>query len=129
MTARSPFLSATAALRLTAASGALAVALGAFGAHALKATLLASGREDTWRTAVLYHLAHTAVMLALCLARTWRPGPWLCLAAGNLVFAGSLYALCVTGIGVLGAVTPLGGLSYIAGWVWLAFSAAALKAD
>lgn len=120
-------LTASLALRLSALSGALAVGLGAFGAHALKDLLAANGREETWKTAVLYHLVHTVAMLALSLAPSWKAKPWLCFAAGNIVFAGSLYLLCLTQVRILGAITPIGGLAYIAGWLWLAFASSELK--
>lgn len=111
--------SASLALRLTAVVGALSVALGAFGAHGLEAYLLEHSRVDTWKTAALYHLVHAAVLLALCLGARWRPVPWVLFCAGTLVFSGSLYLLCLTQLGWLGAVTPLGGLLLIAGWVRL----------
>jgi uncharacterized membrane protein YgdD (TMEM256/DUF423 family) len=107
------------ALRITALLGASAVGLGAFGAHALKGLLVQHGREDTWKTAVLYHLAHAVVLLVLATARDWRPWSWLCLATGIGVFSGSLYLLCLTQAGWLGAITPLGGLAFLAGWLLL----------
>ena len=114
--------SAPLALKISAVFGALAVGLGAFGAHALKETLTQHGRMETWHTAVLYHLVHAAVMLALALAREWRPQPWLCFATGILVFSGSLYLLCLTQIKILGAITPVGGGALLVGWLWLALA-------
>lgn len=114
------------AFRVSAVVGFLAVALGAFGAHGLKDVLARHETTATWQTAVLYHLVHAAVLLALTLGpgtagnRGWRAGPWWCFALGLLVFSGSLYVLGVTGIRGLGAVTPIGGVLLLAGWGWLA---------
>ncbi len=101
--------------------GLSAVALGAFGAHALRDTLAARGSAGTWETAVLYHLLHGVALLALGLGRTAAPAPWLQRAflawsAGIILFSGSLYALALGGPLVLGPVTPLGGVAFIAGW-------------
>lgn len=110
-------------LILSALLGFFGVALGAFGAHGLKATLASHGTAETWHTAVFYHLVH-AVMLFLLATRTpFRPGPWTAFFLGILVFSGSLYILSVTGIKWLGAITPLGGVSFLIGWLWLALSA------
>lgn len=108
--------------QIGAAFGFLGVALGAFGAHGLKAQLEASGRLDTWEKAVLYHLVHAAVLLAI----SWRvaePPRVACIgfAVGILVFSGSLYALCLSGVTVLGAITPLGGVAFLVGWAVLAW--------
>lgn len=115
------------ALTVTAVTGLLAVALGAFGAHALEAFLEEAGRTGTWETAVLYHLVHAGILLLLCLVRPWRPRTWGLFFAGVTVFSGSLYVLCLTGIGWLGAVTPVGGLLLILGWLSLAFSQTSLE--
>lgn len=103
----------------------LAVAIGAFGAHGLKDLLEANNRMDTFETAVKYHFYHALAMLFLgVLARATqneviaKPG-WLFLG-GTLVFSGSLYTLSITNIKVLGAITPIGGVLYIIGWIWLA---------
>jgi uncharacterized membrane protein YgdD (TMEM256/DUF423 family) len=109
--------------------GALGVALGAFGAHALRDTL--GPRElAIWQTAVQYHLLHAALGVAVTLggragALTERAaaGVGWCWAAGVLLFAGSLYALALGGPRLLGPVTPLGGLFFIVGWLWLACAA------
>ena len=106
---------------------ALGVALGAFGAHGLKARV---GPEllATWETAARYHLVHALALLATAWAASRWPGPtvsaagWLFLA-GMLLFSGSLYALVLTNIRALGAITPLGGLCLIAGWLALALAA------
>ncbi|MEX0320609.1 MAG: DUF423 domain-containing protein [Puniceicoccaceae bacterium] len=107
------------ALRITAAIGAAGVALGAFGAHGLEQLLTETGRVDTWETATFYLLVHTVVMLVLATWKTWRPGAWMCFAGGVAIFSGSLYLLCLTQVGVLGAITPIGGVLLIAGWVVL----------
>ena len=107
------------AIRIAAVSGFLAVALGAFGAHALEERLETSGRTDTWETAVLYHFAHTIVLLVLALRPKVQGGPFLSFLAGIIIFSGSLYALAFTDIGKLGAITPIGGLLFLAGWAWL----------
>ncbi len=107
------------ALRIAAAAGFLAVALGAFGAHGLRATLEATGRIANWETATLYHLVHAVVLLALALRPTVARLPFLLFAAGILIFSGSLYALALTNLKWLGAVTPLGGLCLLGGWLML----------
>jgi len=101
--------------------GFLGVALGAFGAHALKATLEAHASVDTWRTAVLYQLVHAVGLLALSAARgplagAAVPVAW-CWLAGVVFFSGSLYWLALGGPKSLGPVTPLGGLCLLAGWL------------
>lgn len=106
------------------ALGALSVMIGAFGAHALKATLEASGRMDTFETAVKYQFYHTLALLAIGLLM-YRLNDklldyaGLSMVGGVLVFSGSLYILCMTGIRWLGAITPIGGLLMIVGWVLL----------
>lgn len=100
-----------------------AVALGAFGAHALKARL-APEMLAVWRTAVEYHFYHA---LALVLVGLWaRSAPaslltaaGACFAIGVLLFSGSLYALALSGVRGLGAITPLGGVLFLAGWACL----------
>jgi len=101
--------------------GATGVMIGAFGAHALKPALEASGRLDTFETAVKYQFYHTFALLAVGIMMYHTGKRALHYAAllftlGILFFSGSLYVLCATGIGVLGAVTPLGGVLFIAGW-------------
>lgn len=100
---------------------ALAVALGAFGAHGLKDRLDAYSMA-VYEKAVLYHFLHAlGILLVAALGRTGAIA-WL-LFAGILLFSGSLYVLAVSGIRALGAVTPLGGLAFIAGWLLLAYEA------
>jgi uncharacterized membrane protein YgdD (TMEM256/DUF423 family) len=106
--------------RLAAAFCFLAVALGAFGAHALKATLAAHEMADVWKTAVLYHFLHgLALMVVAVLPVTNRPAAGFFIA-GIVIFSGSLYLLALTNMRWLGAITPIGGLCFLAGWVWLA---------
>jgi uncharacterized membrane protein YgdD (TMEM256/DUF423 family) len=103
--------------------------MGAFGAHALKAWLDA-GSLDIYHTAVQYHFFHALSILAVAaLARSGAITAsdsarvcWL-LLTGILIFSGSLYALAVSGVRVLGAITPIGGLAFIAAWVLLAVAA------
>ena len=112
---------ALAAGALFAAAG---VMLGAFGAHALRATLspVALG---WWETAVQYQMWHGLALVALGLSPLRaRAAAWL-FGAGILVFSGSLYLMALSGTRALGMVTPLGGLMMILGW--LAFAAAALR--
>lgn len=107
-------------------SGLLGVALGAFAAHALKAGL-APELLATFETGVRYQLVHALALLAVAWACTRWPGPaptlagWL-FVAGTLLFSGSLYALSVTGVRALGAITPLGGVALLAGWLCLAWA-------
>ena len=106
-------------LAAAAVSGFLAVALGAFGAHALQGLLEASRHTETWKTAVQYHLAHSLALLMVALAGVeFRRAAW-CWLAGTVLFSGSLYLLSVTGVKWLGAVTPFGGLLLLAGWAAL----------
>ena len=110
-------------------SGFLAVAFGAFGAHGLKGRV-SPERLDVWNTAAHYHLVHSLVLLALTAILMTHPSPILHRAswafmAGILVFSGSLYTLVITDIGILGAITPLGGLALMAGWAmcgWFGWS-------
>lgn len=110
-----------ARLRTLALLGASAVALGAFGAHALNETLLQSGRLETWKTASLYHLAHTLFLLLAAMLLPHRNLTFRLGLAGTLIFSGSLYLLCITNISLLGAITPIGGLLLIAAWISLGF--------
>ena len=109
-------------IRIAAALCCLAVALGAFGAHWLKPTLEANGLVDVWNKAVLYHFIHAIALFVLALFGTANRGAWWLLFAGILIFSGSLYAMGLTGVRWLGAITPLGGLCFLAGWAWLVVS-------
>jgi uncharacterized membrane protein YgdD (TMEM256/DUF423 family) len=101
---------------MAAATGLLAIALGAFGAHALRGVLEANQSRDLWNTAVLYHLVHAPALLWAATAEPFLQGAILCWALGILLFSGSLYALALTKISVLGAITPIGGFLLMAGW-------------
>lgn len=116
-------MSNTLALRLAALMGFLAVALGAFGAHGLKETLERNQTVEIWKTAALYHLVHAVLLVVLAVRKPLLRGPWLSFLLGMLIFSGSLYLLAVTNMKWLGAITPLGGVSLIVGWVWLMISA------
>ena len=114
-------------IRVAGCLGFLGVGLGAFGAHALKSRL-SPEMLAVWQTGVQYHLTHALVLLALALyaKATGADIRWgaFCFALGILLFSGSLYALALTGIRPLGAVTPLGGVAFLAGWGWIVFRAA-----
>lgn len=112
--------------------GALGVILGAFGAHALRASFTARQLE-TWQTAVSYQMMHALALLAVYLLMRHatsigvdtgiaiRIAGWSFLV-GVLLFSGSLYALCFGAPGVFGPITPLGGVSFVVGWLALAFA-------
>ena len=109
------------AIRIAALTGFLAVALGAFGAHGLKNLLEQHGTAAIWHTAVLYHLTHAVVLLVLSTRPGGRcSGAYWCFVTGIIVFSGSLYLLSVTNLKWLGAITPLGGICLLAGWLLLA---------
>ena len=108
--------------------GFTGVALGAFGAHALKETLALHSSSTTWQTAVLYHLVHSVALLALARGSVavagstmivWIARLWV---AGIFFFSGSLYWLALGGPGLLGPITPLGGLSFLLGWALVAWN-------
>lgn len=108
--------------------GALGVALGAFGAHALAARVPAD-LLGTFETGVRYHMYHAIALFAVVLAMVRWPDSnlpsiagWL-FVAGILIFSGSLYVLVFTGQRWLGAVTPIGGVAFISGWILLAVAA------
>jgi len=109
------------ALRVTASLGFLAVTLGAFGAHGLKDLLMQNQTTTIWEKAVLYHFIHTLAMLMLALRQPLMRGAWVSFLIGILIFSGSLYLLAVTGMKWLGAITPIGGVSFLVGWGWLCF--------
>ncbi len=115
-------------LILGAVMGFLGVAMGAFGAHALEATLRANERESTFATATQYHLVHALALLAVAWTATrWQDNlvSWAgyLFVLGIVLFSGSLYALSVSNQRWLGAITPLGGLAFLAGWVCLGLAA------
>ena len=105
-------------------TGMLGVALGAFGAHALKGFLENSGRLDTFETAVKYMFYHSFALILVGILHKEFPAAALNNAGwafliGIIIFSGSLFLLCTTGIKVLGAITPIGGVAMIAGWLLL----------
>ena len=108
--------------RIATALCFLAVALGAFGAHALKSTLESHGMTDVWNKAVLYHFIHAIALLVLSRFATVNSKASLLLVAGIILFSGSLYLMALTNVRWLGAITPLGGLCFLAGWAWLIIS-------
>lgn len=105
-----------AALITAAAAGFSAIALGAFGSHALRGLLAANEMRDVWNTAVLYHLVHSVALLWAATAEPLLQGAIFCWGVGIVIFSGSLYALALTKISLLGAFTPIGGLLLMAGW-------------
>ena len=107
-------------VRMAAISGALAVGLGAFGAHALADLLAKNGTLEIWKTASLYHFINTLALLVLGLIGERAGRSWCLLGAGTIVFSGSLYVLALTNIKWLGAITPIGGVLMIVGWLLLA---------
>ena len=119
-------------LRIGAILGALAVVVGAFGAHGLE-SLMSDEMAKVFETGVKYHFYHALAILAVAAGSSalWRSRLclWACRAwaFGILVFSGTLYALALTEIGWLGAITPIGGVALIAGWVLLALAAGALQ--
>jgi len=117
-------------LLLGAIFGFLGVALGAFGAHALRARL-SPEMLAVFETGVRYQMYHTLALLITGVVMARIDG-WLfhvagwCFVAGIVIFSGSLYALALSGVTILGAITPIGGLAFLAGWACLAIAAAAL---
>lgn len=109
-------------VRIAAGLCFLAVALGAFGAHWLKPTLEAHGLIDVWNKAVLYHFIHAIALFALALFGAANRGAWWLLFVGIFLFSGSLYVMALTNVRWLGAITPVGGLCFLAGWAWLVIS-------
>ncbi len=110
-------------IQAAAILGASAVGIGAFGAHGLKASLMASGRLDTFETAVKYHFYHSLALFLIGLLSLVNPS-WkklslssVLMILGILIFSGSLYVLSLTGITWLGAITPFGGIAFILGWL------------
>jgi uncharacterized membrane protein YgdD (TMEM256/DUF423 family) len=103
--------------QLAAVLGFTGVALGAYGAHMLKQTLLANGSTDTWKTAVTYHLIHAVAALWAAERFPYVVYLW---AVGVLFFSGSLYTLSLVKTATwMGPITPLGGLFFLVGWAWI----------
>jgi uncharacterized membrane protein YgdD (TMEM256/DUF423 family) len=114
-------------LFIAAVLGGLGVGLGAFGAHGLRGRL-SPDMLAVFETGVRYHLYHTFALLAVAVLMTRIEGRSLAAAGwlftgGIVVFSGSLYLLALTGVTTLGAITPIGGLAFLAGWVALAAAA------
>jgi uncharacterized membrane protein YgdD (TMEM256/DUF423 family) len=110
-----------------AINGALAVMAGAFGAHGLKARL-APELLATWQTGAEYHMYHALALVLVGAVAAAQPqaslnGPAAAMLAGIVLFSGSLYLLALSGVKTLGAVTPIGGVAFIIGWLWLALIA------
>jgi uncharacterized membrane protein YgdD (TMEM256/DUF423 family) len=107
--------------------GLLGVAIGAFGAHALKAMLEAAGRADTFETGVRYLFYHAIALVLVGILSKEFPGNTInwsgnLFLLGTLIFSGSLFLICFTGINVFGAVAPIGGTLLIIGWALLFWS-------
>ncbi len=122
-------MNARTTIMLGSVFGLLGVAIGAFGAHALKPMLIASGRLDTFELAVRYQFYHAFALLVTGILMNQLPVKFLEFASlfftgGIIIFSGSLYLLSFTGLGLLGAVTPIGGLLFILGWICITISAA-----
>ena len=104
------------------------VALGAFGAHGLEATLTANGRADTFDTASQYHLFHALALIGVAWVSSRTPGRLVrwsgyLILAGTLIFSGSLYVLAIFDLGFMGAIAPIGGAALLAGWGCLGLAA------
>ena len=91
-------MNTTNALRISAIMGFLAVALGAFGAHGLKALLESNGQLGTWEKAAHYHLVHAVALVALSLSGMLRVWPWRLWLEGTVIFSGTLYVLALTNV-------------------------------
>jgi uncharacterized membrane protein YgdD (TMEM256/DUF423 family) len=118
-------------LFLGALNGFLSVALGAFGAHILEGKL-SDHYLSTWQTGVQYQMFHALALVAVGLLMSKFPGSslvswsgWL-FFAGIVLFSGSLYVLSLTGVKVLGAITPIGGVSFLIAWILLMVAASKL---
>ena len=107
------------ATRIAAAMGMLAVVLGAFGAHGLKDLLAQNNTAAIWEKAVFYHFIHAVMLFVLANLKPFRAVAWWSFLIGICIFSGSLYLLAVTNVHWLGAVTPIGGVSFIVGWTCL----------
>ena len=101
--------------------------LGAFGAHGLKEILTQNGTTTIWEKAVFYHFIHAVMLFVLAGRKPLAVCAWWSFLAGIVIFSGSLYLLAVTNLKWLGAITPIGGVSLLAGWAWLFWSAGKAK--
>jgi uncharacterized membrane protein YgdD (TMEM256/DUF423 family) len=116
-------MNSTLATRIAAAMGLLAVALGAFGAHGLKDLLAHNGTTAVWEKAVFYHFIHAVMLFVLAERKPFPAVAWWSFLIGIFFFSGSLYLLAITNVLWLGAITPIGGVSFLFGWAWLALKA------
>ena len=117
-------MTSTVATRIAAAAGFLAVALGAFGAHGLNGLLAQNGTAAIWEKAVFYHFIHSVMLFVLAERKPFPVVAWWSFLTGICFFSGSLYLLAVTDVFWLGAVTPVGGVSFLIGWGCLVFKSA-----
>src|ERR1035438_3007120 len=111
----------TMASRIAAFTGLCAVLTGAFGAHGLKDLLAQNGTAAIWEKAVFYHFIHAVMLFVLAERKPFPAVAWWSFLIGILFFSGSLYLLAVTNVLWLGAITPIGGMSFLFGWGWLVF--------
>jgi uncharacterized membrane protein YgdD (TMEM256/DUF423 family) len=116
-------------LAIAAILGGLAVAAGAFGSHALKARLSDRALE-IFETGARYQMYHALALLLVALLlvstageQTWLTASGISFIVGVFLFSGSLYALSLSGVGILGAITPFGGAAFLVGWICLAIAA------
>lgn len=117
--------------------GGLGVAAGSFGAHGLKQWLDATGRADNFETAVRYCLYHGLALLAIAVTTALpQAGPTVqgllkaagwCFLVGTAIFSGCLAALALSGVKILGAIVPIGGLLFLVGWALVAAAAVAIE--
>jgi len=121
-------MSSMLATRNAAAMGLLAVVLGAFGVHGLKDLLAQNGTAAIWEKAVFYHFIHAVMLFVLAERKPFRPVAWWSFLIGIFFFSGSLYLLAVTNTHWLGAITPIGGVSFLVGWTCLIISAGRVNA-
>lgn len=115
-------------LLIASFTGFLAVALGAFGAHALKQVLLENNRTDTFELAVRYHFYHALTLLAIAILMDRFASKWLvvsafCMLTGMILFSGSLYLLALANNTSFAIITPIGGVFLLMGWGFLFLAA------
>ncbi|MBZ0274430.1 DUF423 domain-containing protein [bacterium] len=124
-------MTARTVLILAGVMGFFAVALGAFGAHGLR-KVTTPDLIEVWETGARYHMYHALALGLVGLLLLRAPNVWMstaawCFLAGIALFSGSLYALALSGVRILGAITPFGGFAFLAGWVTFAIGAWKLK--
>jgi len=108
--------------RIAAVFGFFGILFGVFGAHLLRSSLERLGTAQIWQTAVRYHLLHAVLLLVLS---GWRPIPrfaYFLILIGVAIFSGSLYAMALTNFKWFGAITPIGGVGMLCGWLALALA-------